>query len=1172
MAKKVLVLFLISSFFVTETDFSVNPVIGEGLPIQTNISAWVGSYSYLENDTIEIEVSIWDENGQAVETGTIAVNDLNSTSGGLFSVSGQVTNVSFGAITNGIVGVHIFELNYDDPAGNYLPVTKTLDIVIGRSISSGETTMILEMDYPAYSAVKGQEISITGNLTSGRSTFPYFYIDPEAAYMSIEANIEGDWKVIDTVYLTLGIVTVYNFDLSAVFPYWLETGVINARCIFSGTSDSDLDNVETYFTLNVLSSEKSLITFLQNDTVERNNITENHNIVMDVQVPGFDSEPVEIDVDLLTTGDILVKKLVDGQIITDYASQLTIGFSNDIPVGSYTLSSKLIDSNTDIILASDNHTVNLTDDLLIDNFFWDVNNQIVSPGQLIQGHLVSREEDTFIGIQSDLQVQIQGDILFYGTSDISGYIDFMATIPGSYTSGYYDISFTLVKPASSYYVSVTETFQVVIPESTSISHQENTNLLRNGLGSFNATVIDELSIPVGSGSLSLTLDGTLLHESTGGTSSYVYPVPQDATRGINIFTWTYTGDGYYNDSSQDIPVAIFSKPSFIDLSSSISELVPGGSLDLRGKLIEETGNPVIGETIHVTEQDNWGIENEYTLLTDGDGWFTINFSPDVDDVGTFFFSVEYQGNPSDYYLPVDGMVIFEVSVNPLISLQVNGPLIAGEISTLEFQGNPDQGVNLEIFIDDSWTTLASITLDSEGNHQYEWIPDVSLKGDVLLRTTYTSGQGESIFTVTINVRPQLSLEIIDSSFFTGEEITIQVTSSEIHNIWLDGQLWQSNLTSGSRQFTTTFSIPGDHNIVVTASGDNIIETTVSEAIQIREYYTVTVNFPERAQKGVTFHVEFTIENSQDPLEGFTVELFFNNTLVGTTITSQYGTASIDTSLIIGEHPIKVVITPFNSNIHLSKELKLGNITVYSLPSIKIQDIVPIEDESIDIDILTLDGINPVVDETINLYLENIDGSNRYLIGSNITNSEGITTITWNVTEESGDYYLKAENTGNQFLESIITSKMVHVLDAGPKIMLASITETNRDQNIFSITALVEFPSGSGNVYLCSSEKEQLGELQAEETIWITNIQLEKGIHSFWLKAIDNQGVEAWYDLGSVNAVNDLTTEPETGGSGSTGKNKMQDAIRDTLISVILTTPVAGVVVYRRRNARKQEVK
>jgi hypothetical protein len=55
-------------------------------------------------------------------------------------------------------------------------------------------------------------------------------------------------------------------------------------------------------------------------------------------------------------------------------------------------------------------------------------------------------------------------------------------------------------------------------------------------------------------------------------------------------------------------------------------------------------------------------------------------------------------------------------------------------------------------------------------------------------------------------------------------------------------------------------------------------------------------------------------------------------------------------------------------------------------------------------------------------------------------------------------------------------------------------------------------------------------------------------------------------------VNDLTTEPETGGSGNIGENKMQDTIRDTLISVILMAPVAGVVVYKRRNIRKQEVK
>jgi hypothetical protein len=108
--------------------------------------------------------------------------------------------------------------------------------------------------------------------------------------------------------------------------------VIDARCIFSGTSESNLDYTETYFTVSILSSQKTLITFLQSDTIERNNVTENHNIIVDVQVPGFDDEPVEFDVDLLTTGDILVKNLVDGQTVTDYTSQLTIGFSNDIPI------------------------------------------------------------------------------------------------------------------------------------------------------------------------------------------------------------------------------------------------------------------------------------------------------------------------------------------------------------------------------------------------------------------------------------------------------------------------------------------------------------------------------------------------------------------------------------------------------------------------------------------------------------------------------------------------------------------------------------------------------------------------------------------------------------------------------------------------------------------------
>lgn len=1166
---RMLILFLITSFFVIGTDIESIPAFGAELPVQTYISTWPGNYYYLDDDTIEIEVSIWDENGQSVETGIISVNDLNSTSEALFPVSSQTTIVSLIADSNGIIGPHVFELTYNDPTETYSEVINTIDIMIGNDINPGATGTTIEVDYPSYSVAKGQEISVTGNLTSDHPAIPYFFIDPNTAYISLEANIEGNWKIIDVDYLSSGIITSYDFDFLAIFPYWLATGVINSRYIFSGTVESGLAASSTSFIINLLSSQKSLVTFPHNDTIERSNVTENHNLVMDIQVPGFDGEPVEIDVELLTSEDTLIKKLIDGQQIINYNSQLSIKFANDIPVGSYVLSSKLIDSSTDIVLASDNHTINLIDDLLIDNFFWNVSNQIVSPGQSIQGHLVSREEDTFIGTQSDLNIEIQGEVLFNGTSNINGYIDFTATIPGTLTSGYYDVRFTTSSLPSSYYKSVIKVLQVVIPEDTSILHQESINLIRNKTGWFNATVIDEKSIPVESGLLSLTLDGTLLYESAGGTSNYTYVVPKNANRGINIFKWTYTGDGYYSDSFQNVPVAIFSKPSFVNLSSSISELIPGGSLELKGRLIEETNDPVIGQNVLVTQRDNWGIETQFTLLTDDDGWFTIDFNPDIDDVGTYFFIVEFQGDSSYYYLPISGLVIFEVSVSPPISLQVNGLVVAGENSALVFQGKPNQNIDLEILQADIWTELAIIPLNSEGSYQYDWIPDNNLKGDVLLKATYSDGQGQSIFTINVKVRPQLNLEIFDSLFFTNQEIIIEVSSNEIHDIWLDNELWESDLSSGSRQFSIIFDLPGDHIIEVSSTGNDIVDVSISQTIQVRENYTITADFPERVQKGVTFHLEILVENEVEPLEGFIVELFLDETLIATSVTSQLGIASIDTSLINGQHNLKTVINPLNDTIHLSKEINLGTVTVYTVPSVKIQETKPVKGKSVDIQILVTDEANPVVNETIDLYLENLSGDKRYFIGNSLTNNEGIATITWNVTEDSGDYYLKAENVGNQFLKSIVTSKTVHILESGPIITLASITEINRDQNIFSITAIVDFPSGSGNLYLYSADKVEIKELQNEGEIWITSIQLEKGTHDFWLKAVDNQSLEAWYNLESVQALTDLSTEPQTGGTGGTDDNRMQDTIRDTLISMILMIPVTAVVAFKKRRGIKK---
>jgi len=1109
-------------------------------------------------------VSVWDEDGQAVDEGTIEIDDLNSTAGSSKAISAPLTVINCSASADGINGTHYFNVSYSDSTGEYQSVSTTLELLIGKTIGSGDTSTTVELENSIYNIAKGQEITIAGNLTSNHPIFPYFYIDDETAYISVEADIEGNWKVIDTIYPSTEITSIYEFELTLSLPYWIMSGEINARCIFSGSTDSDLDTTMVEFTVNLLPSEKSLSVYPQEETMERNSISEDYILQMDVQVPGFDSDPVVIDVDLLTEGYVLVKTLIDNQTIESYDSQLFVSFSYDIPVGDYILSSKLIDPNTDTILATDNDTISLIDDLLIDNFYWDIDGQIVSPDQFIQGYLVSREEDTFIGTQSDLLIQIDDQVLFNGTSDANGYVAFTITIPGDLSSGFYGVNFTLSPLVDSNYNPLSEIHQVTIPEDTSIIHQESSYLVRNENGSFEATVIDGESLPVENGTLSLALNSEILYESAAPTSNYLYPVPQNASLGINLFTWTYTGDDIYNGSTIDFPLAIYSKPSFIDTSSGISDMYPGETIELVGKLVEETGDPIVNAVIDVEHEDNWGNITTFTVLTDDEGWFNVSFDPVSEDHGTHFFRIEFKGNSSEYYLPIDGLLVFELSVSPPVSLIISEQVVAGENSTLEFQGQPDQNVKLEIFVDDSWTEIATITLDSEGNSIYDWIPSQDLRGDILLKTSYDSGLGEAIFTVNVKSRPQMSLTISEPPNFVNEEVIIQVTSDEIHSIWLDGEVWQTDLSSGSRQYSVLFTESGDHVIAVTANGNDVIETTISETVLIREDYNITVSFVDTVQKGTDASIEIAIENDQNPLEGFTVELLFNDTLVGTSVTSHTGVANIDVSVNTGIFTVKVAVTPSDSDLYISKVIESGSLTVYSVPTIEIEDIQPVKGRSVEIDFTVADGIDAVVNETISLYIEDTEGNDNTLIGSAITNSEGIASITWDVTEDPGDYYLKVENTGNQFLESIIVSKMVTVLGNAPDIMLASATEINRDDNMFTFTAVVEFTGDNGQVYLYLNKSEQIGELQKEGSFWVFTTQLGKGSYDFSIKAVDNQDVESWYDLETVYAMSDLTIDPVTTGEGDTPDNSMLNAIRDTLISVVFMAPVGGVVVYKKR--------
>ncbi|MFW9995859.1 MAG: carboxypeptidase-like regulatory domain-containing protein [Candidatus Odinarchaeota archaeon] len=1165
--QRIIILFLVANFYFTGTNMAVSPVTGNEESILTSIAVWPAGYYYLEGWEVQLEVSIWDANGQAVETGELHVTDLNGSTSIMTSISDQLALVNWVAVTDGLTGVHVFEVAYSDPNGQYLPCRTYQDLLIGSEIETGETAMKLGLDYPVFNVVKGQQVNPSGGLSCNNSVFPYFYIDRETAYLSVEVELNGNWKIVDIQYPSTGLVLEHNFQFSFTLPPWIPTGVINTRCVFSGSYSSDLAATATSFIVNLLPEAKSLVIFLQETTVERSNLTEQNVLTLAVQVPGFDSNPVMLDLDLLTVDGYLVKRLLVNHGLTEYSSQLSIVIPQDVAIGTYNLSATLIDATTGAPLASSSDTITVFDDLLVDNFYWNVSGQSIQPSQQVSGHLVSRVEDTFTALKTQLRIGIAGTgyNLFQGLTGDNGYILFSITMPEDISPGYHDIFFELSPlPGDDYYHTVVKTLGVILQKETSIIHQESSFLIRKQEGWFNATVVDEQGIPVGTGSLSLVLDNNVIYSSASPSSGYKFTTPADMPLGVNLFTWEYAGNSVYSENEVIFPVAVHSIPIFSNLSSITSEMFPGEEIEITGRLVEETGNGIGGATVQISHRDNWGNNRYYTVLTGTDGDFAFKYSFGIESLGTHFFTVEFSGWSEEYYLPVDGKPVFELSIIPGVTLLVDSQLVAGENATLEFHGKPDQEIIVEILEDGNWIQLVNFPLDTDGKHSFIWSIPKNLKGEVLLRAGYLGEQNLAIFTLSIHTRPQLDIQVDDSPFLTDKEVNVLVSCNEEHGIWLDGKVWQERLSPGTRKFTLVFDDPGDHELEVVVNGDYVVETARRVIIQVRNDYHVIVNIPPRVQRttGATFNLT-VVDNYQYPLEGFKVELLVNDSLIASTVTSQEGKVTITLKLTTGFYQLKLNIFPLDPEVHVTKQLVLGGITVYSVPTVEIFNLQPVKGRSVNVKASMTDGSDPIAGEPIYVYLKDIVSGSEVFIGSNITDDRGVAMVAWNVTQESGEYLLQVETSESQFIESVVITRAVNILDRGPEIIFAEVITQDSEKNLYIVTALVDFSTGEEGVYLYSSKGVNLiGALEKEEDVWELSFRLEKGIHNLWLQAVDVREIDSWKELVTITVVNDLHETSTI--VRSNVSNNLTNAIKDTIITVIFMIPVVVYLVYKKR--------
>jgi hypothetical protein len=150
----------------------------------------------LEGQTIQLNVSIWDENNGVVNTGQIRAVDLNGSTDIVVPVTSSFTGVSWLASTDGLQGTHIFEITYNDSNGDYLSSSMNIELIIGLSISPGDEITVLDMNEAVFNISKGQKVNSTGSLTIGGSAYPYFILEPET---SIDRS-RNSWRMEDLIF------------------------------------------------------------------------------------------------------------------------------------------------------------------------------------------------------------------------------------------------------------------------------------------------------------------------------------------------------------------------------------------------------------------------------------------------------------------------------------------------------------------------------------------------------------------------------------------------------------------------------------------------------------------------------------------------------------------------------------------------------------------------------------------------------------------------------------------------------------------------------------------------------------------------------------------------------------------------------------------------------------
>ena len=424
--------------------------------------------------------------------------------------------------------------------------------------------------------------------------------------------------------------------------------------------------------------------------------------------------------------------------------------------------------------------------------------------------------------------------------------------------------------------------------------------------------------------------------------------------------------------------------------------------------------------------------------------FLLNITP-----GNYKLYALFDGNEYYYGSSAEATLLVQK-----LMVSIETPYIEGNYSDMTLlyiyivdeKGNPYRGkVYIEYNDSGKWVSWYNATTNESGYAVFyvylDLIPGIyQLRVHVPESEYYLegfSGIGQALIYKEYTL---LSIIDVDSSFEYSDYLTISVNLTDDEGIPIfnktiilniSGQEYH-NTTSPTGLAEVSFVIqlmPGEYNLsIISEENQYYRRSECSMRVHIlKEQTNLLISAPDEISTGSIIEIAITIkDNDETPIKYANISLYMNDTLIGWGLSDDKGNIvfNVDTTDAIGNY---VLMAFFSGNstylgASIQKTIKIVPrevIMMFGASEYKVNYSDPVKF------IISLRNYtqDPIPNIEIKFYIETPSGLR--LLGTNLTDSNGIATYLWLANETPGEYVVYAECVGlDQYNGTMITSRLI----------------------------------------------------------------------------------------------------------------------------------------------------